>query len=118
MIQAIITLVCDGDTLEDVRTFSSSAALYGMEHSTPLLDGSYANIKAAPAADIGTTLGSVAKFVADTADLPPDTPVEFGSEICVDFTVRRVSDISCGSHRGEMPTNLLVETHPLCGTCE
>lgn len=118
MIQAIITLVCDGDTLGDVRAFSSNATLYGMENSTPLLDGAHAHINAAAETLLGTTLESVAKFVAATADLPADTPVEHGSDICVDLTVRRVSDISCGSHLGEMPTNILVETHPLCGTCD
>lgn len=118
MIQAIITLVCDGDTLEDVRGFVTSARLYGIDDATLLLDGGHATVEAAPDASIGDTVGSLARFVEDTRELPSDSLVEFGSDICVDLVVRRVTDISCGSHIGEMPTNILVETHPLCGTCE
>lgn len=118
MIQAIITLTCDGNTLEDVRSFVASARLYGLDDTTPLLDGGHATVEAAPSASIGDTIGSVALFVTDTQALPSDSLVEFGSDICVDLVVRRVTDISCGSHIGEMPTNILVETHPLCGACE
>ena len=118
MIQAIITLTCDGNTLEDVRSFVTSARLYGLDDTTPLLDGGHATVEAAPDASIGDTVGSLARFVEDTRELPSDSLVEFGSDICVDLVVRRVTDISCGSHIGEMPTNILVETHPLCGTCE
>lgn len=118
MIQAIITLVCDGDTLEDVRGFVTSARLYGIDDDTLLLDGGHATVDAAPDASIGDTVRSLACFVEDTKELPADSLVEFGSDICVDLVVRRVTDISCGSHIGEMPTNILVETHPLCGTCE
>jgi hypothetical protein len=117
MLSAIITLICDDGTLGGVRQFLAECAKYGVDLDTELLDGGHARVEDGTSYTAGKTVRSLSEFSEQYADAASDTPVRWGAELAVDFAVIRVTPISCGSHIGEMPTNILVEVHPACTTC-
>jgi hypothetical protein len=117
MLSAIITISCDDDTIAGIRHFLAECTSYGVDPNTELLDGGWATVEDGSGLSVGRTIRSLTEFAEKYGDAAPDTTVLHGTDICVDLVVLRTTPISCGSHIGELPTNVLVEVHPSCTTC-
>lgn len=114
MISAIVTLSPDADTLGALRTMLADADTFGVDDADRLLDGAHASLDGVPVLVEGTDLAALRRFVQRFADLPDDTVVLDATVLALDLEVARTDAIACGSHVGEMPTNVVVTVHPTC----
>ena len=105
----------DTPDLNGVRGMLSQARGLGIPEETELLDGAHA------AVDGGTgpggerpTLADLAEWLESHEDMPGETLVSYGEEICVDAVVISADEIECSEHIGASPLKAIVTTHPDC----
>ena len=99
-IEAIVTIVTNGNTLNDVKVFLEQASRLSVSLETELLDGAHCFIGSEPAlmASHGTTLNDVSMWLSEHDTFEGETVVSFGDELSVDVTVFNVEEIYCGDH--------------------
>jgi len=117
MITAIITLSPDDTTLGALRRLVDDADRYALPGGTTLLDGGHVGLTDDPARTVGrhgNDVAAVRAFLEDTATLPADTELAFGTDLAVDLPVLAVENISSGEHHDAVPENVLVVVNANC----
>ncbi len=109
MIKASVSVQCAGESLQDVQDFAALVERLGVDGAVELQGG---NVLGATVAELHTTVGVVGDVVVGGVVFTG------AGDVWVELSVIRASLIECGSHVGSMPTNILLEVHPACRTCD
>jgi hypothetical protein len=116
MIEVIATVSAASDTLGSLREMVRELDRFAVLDIAPLLDGGHV-LDERTGALVGETAGSLRVFVKVLEGEADELAIHDGRLVTLELDVQRVSFIECGSHVGELPSNILVEVHPSCKSC-
>jgi hypothetical protein len=106
-LKASVTVQCEESSLGAVREFAQVLERFGVGSTAHITNGQV----------VGGDVAALCAFVAARSAEPDDAAVPGARFMSLVLDVQRVGMIECGSHVGAMPTNVIVEVHPLCVTC-
>jgi hypothetical protein len=105
--KASVTVQCEESSLGALREFAQMLERFGVPHTAYITNGQV----------VGGDVASLHAYIATRSEESDDVEVPGVRFMSLALDVKRVAMIECGSHIGEIPTNVLVEVHPLCATC-
>lgn len=116
---ASVLLAPSENTLGSLRNFLEEIKSFNVSENTELLDGGHIALdEHSPLMDSHPcTIEGLSLWLTQYEDLPDDTVVNYATELCVEPTVVKSGKISCGSHAGPFPDNIIITVNPACESC-